>query len=84
MIMQNHFSGATNALRELYAQEIKAANWVNPSLTEFNNYLCMEDGSPIYLRQIIFIPSLHPAKCYTLRHRYFETTAGLLLHQSDV
>ena len=73
MVLENHFKAGTNALRELYAAEIKAKNWVNPSRSTFKgNYLCMEDGSPVYLRQVIFISSLFPAKVYDLQHRYFE------------
>ena len=50
MVLQNHFKEATNALRELYASEIKAANWINPSKGTFENFLCTPEGSPIYLR----------------------------------
>ena len=64
MVMQNHFKAGTNAIRDLYAQEIKAANWINPSIGTFENYLCTKDGKPIYLRQILFISSLFPAKVY--------------------
>ena len=72
MVLQNHFKAGTNALRELYASEIKQANWVNPSKGSFENYLCTEDGNPIYLRQCLVITSLFPAKVYGFQHRYFE------------
>ena len=72
MVLQNHFKAGTNALRELYASEIKATNWINPSKGTFENYLCTKEGFPIYLRQLIFISSLFPAKVYGFQHRYFE------------
>ena len=83
MCLQNHFKGATNALRELYAAEVKAKRWIDPS-GNLENYLSTEDGRPIYLRQLLFISSLFPAKCYGLLHRYFETSERRLLLQSEV
>ena len=50
MSIQNHMKGAANALRELYAEEIREGIWVNPLQGSLENYLCSEDGKPIYLR----------------------------------
>ena len=72
MAIQNHFKAGTTALRELYAQEIREANWINPSKGTFQNYLCTPEGKPIYLRQCLFISQLFPAKVYGFNHRYFE------------
>ena len=83
MCLQNHFKGATNALRELYATEVKERHWLDPS-GNLENYLSTEDGKPIYLRQLLFISSLFPVKCYGLLHRYFETSGRRLLLQSEV
>ena len=73
MVLQNHFKAGTAAMKELYAEEIRKANWINPSKNSFQSYLCTKDGNkPIYLRQLIFISSLFPAKVYGFQHRYFE------------
>ena len=84
MVVQNHFKAGTNALRELYSQEIKAANWINPSKDSFESYLCKND-KPIYLRQTVIITSLFPAKVYALQHRYFELEGmNHLMSQSEL
>ena len=85
MCLQNHFKAGTNALRELYASEIKASNWINPSKGTFENYLCTQEGTPIFLRQTIFISSLFPAKVYGFKHRYFEVEGvDHLMSQSEL
>lgn len=85
MVLQNHFKASTNALRELYAEQIKSANWINPSKGTFESYLCTHDGKPLYLRQLIFISSLFPAKVYGLQHRQFEAEGvSNLMSQSEL
>ena len=84
MSIQNHFKGASNALRELYAEEIREGIWVSPTSGSLENYLCTEDGKPIYLRQLLFVSNLFPAKCYVLLHRYFEIQGTKIVTQSEV
>ena len=85
MEVQNHFKAGTNALRELYSQEIRESNWINPSKGTFESYLCTPEGKPIYLRQLLFISSLFPAKVYGFQHRYFEAEGvDHLMSQSEL
>ena len=47
--------------------------------------MCTQDGKPIYLRQLLFIPSLFPAKVYGLQHRQFEVEGvQSLMSQSEL